>query len=273
MDLAATKKDIQSEMINRIVTREEWLTARREHLVKEKELTRQLDQLRVERRALPWVKVDKNYVFDGLNGKQTLSDLFQGRSQLIVQHFMFSPSWKEGCVGCSFGADHSDIARKHFENRDVSFVAVSRAQMNQIEKFRKRMGWEFLWVSSYDNDFNYDYNVSFREEEREGGKVYYNFTEIDSSEEELPGISVFYKNEKGEIFHTYSTYARGMEMLVSTFMFMDLTPKGRNEHGPDGTQVDWIRHHDKYANGQNNNLLGKAVDASLDSGCGCGIGE
>jgi predicted dithiol-disulfide oxidoreductase (DUF899 family) len=252
---------------NRIVTEEEWLEARKQHLGKEKELTRQLDKLREERRNLPWTRVVKPYRFHALEGELTLADLFEERSQLIVQHFMFGPGWQEGCVGCSFGADHVDAALVHLRNHDVSFASVSRAPLAQIEAFRKRMGWRFRWVSSNGSDFNYDYHVSFHKDEIAGGKVHYNYalTEIDS--DELPGLSVFYKDENGDIFHTYSTYARGGELLAGAYNFLDLTPKGRNETGPGFNLTDWVRHHDRYGDGGRVDATGRFIPAK-DSCCG-----
>ncbi|WPQ60712.1 thioredoxin family protein [Chitinophaga sancti] len=226
-------------MENRIVSHAEWVEARKAFLVKEKEYTHLRDQLAKERQALPWEKVDTNYVFDGPNGKMTLSDLFEGRSQLLVQHFMMGPEWKEGCVGCSFMADHVPGALLHLNNHDVSFAAISRAPIEAIEAFRKRMGWNFRWVSSGQNNFNFDYHVSFKKEDT----VYYNYENSKFGGEELPGISVFYKDESGQIFHTYSSYARGNEELLGTYVILDLMPKGRNEEN--GLQ-DWVRHHDKY---------------------------
>ncbi|MGH8468587.1 MAG: DUF899 domain-containing protein [Gammaproteobacteria bacterium] len=228
----------------RAVSRDEWLAARKQHLIKEKEITRLRDQLSAERRNLPWVRVEKHYVFDSPNGKETLADLFDGRSQLIVQHFMFGSGWKEGCVGCSFGADHVDGARMHFEHRDVSFVAISRAPLPEIEAFKKRMGWCFKWVSSFASDFNYDYHVSFTLEMAKG-KVFYNFEMRDAQSEEMSGISVFYKDANGNLFHTYSTYARGDELLSSAYMYLDLVPKGRDEAGLPYPSA-WWRHHDRY---------------------------
>ncbi len=230
---------------NRIVSRDEWLAARKQHLRKEKELTRLRDRLSAERRALPWVKVEKTYVFDGPNGKATLADLFDGRSQLIVQHFMFGPGWEEGCVGCSFGADHVDGARLHFEHRDVTFVAVSRAPLPQLAAFKKRMGWRFKWVSSFGSDFNYDFHVSFTKDDEAKGKAFYNFELRDFESEEMSGISVFYKDGNGDILHTYSTYARGDELLSSAYMYLDLVPKGRDEADLPYPSA-WWRHHDKY---------------------------
>ncbi len=230
---------------NRIVTRDEWLAARRQHLIREKELTRQRDKLSAERRALPWVRVEKPYAFEGPHGRETLADLFDGRSQLIVQHFMFGPGWEEGCVGCSFGADHVDGARLHFEHRDVTFTAVSRAPLQQIEAFKQRMGWRFKWVSSFGSDFNYDFNVSFTKDDEAKGKVFYNYEWRDFDSDELSGLSVFYKDGDGDIFHTYSTYARGDELLSGAYMYLDLVPKGRDEADLPYPSA-WWRHHDRY---------------------------
>ena len=229
----------------KIVSREEWLAARTALLAKEKEFTHRRDQLSAERRALPWVKVEKEYVFDTPNGRKTLADLFEGRSQLVVDHFMLGPGWREGCVGCSFGADHMGNL-VHLKHHDVTVVVVSRAPLAEIEAYRKRMGWGFTWVSSYGSDFNYDYHVSFTAEEMAKGKVYYNYRMTDSGIDELPGLSVFYKDEAGQVFHTYSSYARGAEDLITTYMVLDLTPKGRNETGPHHNLMDWVRRHDEY---------------------------
>ena len=228
-----------------VVSREEWIAARKVLLAKEKLLTRQRDQLAAERRNLPWVKVDKPYVFAGPDGKETLADLFDGRSQLIIQHFMFGPDWEEGCVGCSFGADHVDSARQHFEHRDLSFAAVSRTSIAKIVAFKRRMGWTFKWVSSLGSDFNYDFGVSFTKEQLAKGKVVYNYVPIESQMEDLSGISAFYKDETGAIFHTYSTYARGDELLSAAYAYLDLAPKGRDEEGLPFPSA-WWRHHDKY---------------------------
>jgi predicted dithiol-disulfide oxidoreductase (DUF899 family) len=230
----------------RIVSRTEWLAARKELLVKEKELTLLRDQLSTERRNLPWVKVEKNYVFDTPQGRQTLSDLFDGRSQLIVDHFMFGPGWKEGCVGCSFTADHVEGALVHLEHHDVTLVVVSRAPLPEIEAFKRRMGWRFKWVSSYGSEFNYDYHVSFMQDDIATGKAYYNYKVLDFEIDELAGHSVFYLDEAGDVFHSYSTYARGDEHLIGAYNYLDLTPNGRNETGPNFDLTDWVRHHDKY---------------------------
>lgn len=228
------------------VSRAEWLAARKELLVKEKQLTRQRDEIDRQRRALPWVKVEKSYTFDGPDGQRTLADLFDGRSQLIVSHFMFGPGWKEGCVGCSFRSDHVDGALAHLEHHDVSFVTISRASLAEIEAFKRRMGWRFRWLSSYGSDFNYDYRVSFTKEEVATGRIDYNYGSSGFLSEEMSGLSVFYKEDTGGIFHTYSTFGRGDEMVDTTYMYLDLTPKGRNETGPHFNLGDWVRHHDRY---------------------------
>ncbi len=229
----------------RVVSRAEWIAERKQFLMKEKELTRLRDELSRQRRELPWVRVEKNYVFDGPKGKESLADLFDGRSQLIIYHFMLGPEWSEGCPSCSFLSDHFDGALVHLAHRDVTFIAVSRAPIQKIEQFKKRMGWQFKWVSSHENDFNYDYHVSATKEEIANGKMYYNYTMEDFGSDELHGVSVFYKNGNGDIFHTYSSYARGGDILIGTYNFLDLVPKGRDEEGlPYG--MAWVRHHDRY---------------------------
>jgi predicted dithiol-disulfide oxidoreductase (DUF899 family) len=249
----------QPMKLNRLVSQEEWLEARKQLLVKEKEITRLSDEVNEERRRLPWVKVNKLYSFDTADGKQTLPDLFNGRSQLIIKHFMFGPGWKEGCVGCSFGSDHIDGANLHLAHHDVSILAVSRAPLEEIEAFKKRMGWRFKWVSSFNNDFNFDFHVSFRKEDLEKGKVFYNYKLRHIQSEELSGLSVFYKDEEGVVYHTYSTFARGDEKTVGTYMYLDLTPKGRNETGPNFDLTDWVRHHDRYDDDGFVNSLGRYV--------------
>jgi len=229
---------------HKVVTRDEWLTARQAHLEAEKELTRRRDELSRQRRELPWERVEKNYVFEGPYGPETLSDLFAGRSQLIIYHFMLGPNWEEGCKSCSFLADHFDPTRIHLAHRDVSFAVVSRALMPRIQMFQKRMGWRFHWVSAYGADFQRDYGVYFTKEEL-AGEVNYNYHKTRFGAEEAPGLSIFYKDEAGEIFHTYSTYARGLDPLVGTYQFLDLVPKGRDEDGLAFT-MSWVRHHDKY---------------------------
>jgi predicted dithiol-disulfide oxidoreductase (DUF899 family) len=231
-------------MQHRVVSQEEWLAARRQLLGKEKEFTRQRDQLSAERRELPWVKVEKEYVFDAPGGKETLADLFDGRSQLMVYHFMFGPGWEQGCPSCSFVSDHIDGANWHLPQRDVTLLAVSRAPLAQIEAFKQRMGWRFKWVSSYGSDFNYDFHVSFTKDQLAAGKVEYNYDLVEGNDE-LPGLSVFYKDPSGAIFHTYSAYARGLDMLVGAYNYLDLAPKGRDEAALPWTMA-WVRHHDRY---------------------------
>jgi len=254
-------------MHNRIVTRDEWLAARKAHLAKEKELTHLRDQLSAERRELPWVRIEKSYVFAGPNGKETFAQLFDGRSQLIIQHFMFGPGWKEGCVGCSFSVDHIEGALVHLEHHDVSYVAVSRAPLPEIEAFKKRMGWRLKWVSSHGSDFNYDFHVSFKPEEIGKGEAYYNYEIRKVGIEELSGRSVFYKDENGDIFHTYSSYARGGDLMLGTYNILDLMPKGRNETGPNHNLTDWVRHHDRYDDGGFVDRTGRYVAAEDSDSC------
>jgi predicted dithiol-disulfide oxidoreductase (DUF899 family) len=230
---------------NPVVARDEWLAARKQLLIKEKEFTRLRDQLNAERRALPWVKVEKPYMFDGPDGRQSLADLFDGRSQLIVKHFMLGPDWQEGCVGCSFEVDHVGGALVHLEHHDVSYVAVSRAPLAKIAAFKDRMGWRIKWFSSHGSDFNYDFHVSFTEDELAKGEAYYNYEIRKIGIDELSGRSVFYKDAAGDIFHTYSSYGRGGELFLGTYSFLDITPKGRDEN-LNGNLTDWVRHHDRY---------------------------
>ena len=227
-----------------IVSEAEWLVARKDLLTREKEFSRQRDALSAARRKLPMVKIEKEYVFEGPNGKETLADLFDGRSQLIVYHFMFGPGWEEGCKSCSYLADHFDGANWHLPHRDVTLVVISRAPLSELEAYKKRMGWRFKWLSSHGNDFNFDYRVSLTKEDEKKNKIYYNYTEGEFMMDELPGLSVFYKDEDGAIFHTYSTYSRGLDILVGTYNFLDLVPKGRDEN-PEST-MDWVRRHDQY---------------------------
>jgi predicted dithiol-disulfide oxidoreductase (DUF899 family) len=229
---------------HRIVSREEWLEARKALLKKEKEFTRLRDDLSRQRRELPWVKVEKNYVFDGPNGKETLADLFAGKSQLIVYHFMFDPSWDAGCKSCSFWADNFNGIAIHLRQRDVSFLAISRAPYAKLAAYKQRMGWNFKWVSSFGADFNYDYHVSFTPAEVAGEAVY-NYARIKPWGPEAVGISVFSKDENGDVFHTYSCYARGVDMLNGAYHYLDLAPKGRDETGTGGPQA-WVRRHDEY---------------------------
>ncbi len=236
----------------KVVSRDEWLGARKALLAKEKELTRYRDTVNAERRRLPMVKLEKEYVFDAPEGQRTLAKLFEGRRQLLVQHFMFGPGWEQGCPSCSFMADHTDGMNVHLAHRDVTVVAVSRAPLAEIEKFKKRMGWQFKWVSSFGSDFNHDFHVSFTPEEQAKGQVYYNYGMQPFESEELPGISVFYKDDAGNVFHTYSTYRRGVEVMMGTYNLLDLAPKGRQEDWEeppgrsDGPLMHWVRHHDKY---------------------------
>jgi len=239
------KTDASEMNRSRIASRAEWLVARRDLLTREKELTQLRDEVSRHRRELPWVKIDKDYVFDGPKGKETLVELFDGRNQLVVYHFMLGPGWEEGCKSCSYLADHFEGANWHLPHRDVTFVVVSRAPLSEIEPFKKRMGWRFKWVSSHGNDFNFDYHVSATEDEQAKEKMYYNYKTQELMSEEMPGLSVFYKDENGDVFHTYSTYARGLDILVGTYNFLDLVPKGRDEDHLDFT-MDWIRHHDRY---------------------------
>lgn len=225
-----------------VVSREAWLAARKQHLEHEKAFTKERDRLSAERRALPWVKVDKDYHFQGPNGELKLADLFGDHSQLVVYHFMFAKDWEEGCQGCSFLSDHIDGANQHLAHHDIAVVAVSHAPFNEFQDFKKRMGWKFDWVSSEGCDFNYDFGVCARAEDVAAGKAAYNYEKTDSAEEEMPGLSVFYKDNAGNIFHTYSTYARGLDMLVGAYNYLDLTPKGRNED----EIMEWVRHHDRY---------------------------
>ncbi len=232
----------------KVVSHAEWLSARTEFLKKEKEFTRQRDALSRQRRALPWEKVEKRYEFESMKGKVRLADLFDGRSQLIVYHFMFGPGWEVGCPSCSYMADHFDGITVHLANRDTTLVVVSRAPLTEIEAFKKRMGWKFQWVSSFGSDFNRDYHVALKPEEKFGGKVFYNYGLGEFFSEEGPGASVFAKDAAGTVFHTYSSYARGLDILVGAYNFLDLVPKGRDEDGL-GFSMSWVRHHDRYAEG------------------------
>jgi predicted dithiol-disulfide oxidoreductase (DUF899 family) len=227
---------------HKVVSQAEWLAASRELLAKEKEFTKLRDQLSEKRRELPWVEVTKEYVFDTPEGKKSLAELFGSRSQLIVYHFMFAPGWDEGCPGCSFVSDHFDGSLLHLKPKDVAFVAVSRAPLEEFLPFKERMGWRFDWVSSAGTTFNYDFGVSFHRGDLDAGPVLYNFTEQSLKNDEQPGLSVFVKAADGRIFRTYSTYERGLDPLLGTYNLLDLTPKGRDEaHG-----MDWVTHHDKY---------------------------
>ena len=229
-----------------VVSREAWLEARRALLAREKEFTRLRDELSDARRNLPWVRVTKTYVFDAPDGQETLADLFDGRSQLVVYHFMFAPEWDEGCPSCSFWADNFERNVVHLAARDVTLVAISRAPLAKIEAFRKRLGWTFKWVSSQGNDFNFDYHVSFAPEARAKGEIFYNYRPFKSSMAELPGISVFYRDASGAIFHTYSCYARGLDMMNAAYHYLDLVPKGRDEADQRPHPQAWVRYRDSY---------------------------
>lgn len=224
------------------VSRDDWLTARRDLLKAEKELTHLRDEVARHRLALPWVRIEKQYVFDTPNGPRGLADLFEGRSQLLIQHFMFGPGWKEGCPSCSYMADHTDGMNKHLAHHDVTMIAVSRAPLAEIERYRSRMGWDFCWVSSHGSPFNYDFRVSFTPEQVATGHTDYNFGEAREAQEEEPGLSAFFKDEAGDVFHTYSTFGRGIEIMMGTYAMLDIMPKGRNE----AEGMDWVRRHDRY---------------------------
>jgi len=233
----------QEELDNhKIVSQQEWLDASAKLVALEKEWTRRRDELSKLRRELPWVRVEKNYVFDGPDGRQTLADLFDGRSQLITYHFMSDPNWDEACPGCSLIADHMDGANLHLPHDDVTLVVVSRAPHDAFAQYKQRMGWQFPWVSSNGSEFNYDFGVSFKRADLDSGDVLYNFKMQTLRGEEQPGVSVFYKNPAGEIFHTYSSYERGLDILIGANSYLDMTPKGRNE----SSTMSWVRRHDEY---------------------------
>lgn len=228
-----------------VVSQTEWLARRKELLRKEKEFTRARDALSAERRSLPWVKIAKPYVFEGPRGNLSLADLFGGKGQLVVYHFMLGPDWSEGCKSCSFWADGFDGMAVHLAHRDVTLAAISRAPLAKIEAFKRRMGWRFPWFSSHGTDFNRDFNVSFTREALERGETIYNYEKRSFPSEEAPGVSVFARGEGGAVFHTYSCYARGLDMLNGAYQILDLVPKGRDEAGlPYG--MAWLRHHDRY---------------------------
>jgi predicted dithiol-disulfide oxidoreductase (DUF899 family) len=262
-------------MKNNIVSRKDWIAARKELLKKEKESIRLLDQLSAERRKLPWVEVDKEYVFATPSGKAKLADLFAGRSQLVVYHFMFGPDWEEGCPSCSLVSDHFDGTLAHLAARDVTFVAVSRAPLAKLEAFKKRMGWKFNWVSSNGSDFNTDFHVSFSKEEVASGRVNYNFGIEAHPSTEGPGLSVFYKDEDGRIFHTYSTYARGLDMFMTTYKFLDVVPKGRDEDHLEFS-MEWVRYHDSYETNKfadANKPYWPTLEPAPTASCGCATAE
>ncbi len=260
---------------HKVVSRAEWTAARKQLLTQEKEYTRRRDQLSAARRELPWVKLDKNYVFDTPAGRKSLVDLFDGRSQLVIYHFMFGPDWQEGCPSCSFVSDHIDGALPHLAARDVTMVMVSRASMAKIAAFKQRMGWRFNWVSSYGTDFNADFHVSFTKDELAQGKVDYNYTLQEFPSAEAPGLSVFYKDASGDIFHTYSTYGRGLEPLVGAYTILDLVPKGRDEERLDFSMA-WVRHHDRYGTDKfldADKPYWPETTAAASTSCGCGSTE
>lgn len=237
-------KTVHGVKEHKVVSPKAWLVARKRLLAKEKKFSKLRDRLARQRRDLPWVKVDKEYVFDGPAGKVTFADLFDGKSQLIVYHFMFGPGWKDGCPHCSFWADHYDSVNIHIGQRDTAFAVVSRAPLAEIKPFKKRMGWRFNWLSSFGTDFNFDFNVSFTPEQIKSGVLPYNYGKIKMKIDEREGVSAFYKDKKGGIYHTYSSYARGIDLMNTTYNFLDLTAKGRDEN-PDASQ-NWVRYHDEY---------------------------
>ena len=227
---------------HKVVSREQWLDSRKALLAKEKEFTRLRDELSAQRRDLPWVNIEKEYIFDTPEGKQSLAELFSDKNQLMIYHFMLGPDWEEGCPSCSFWADNFNGIDIHLAHRDISFMAVSRGALAQLEAYKKRMGWSFKWASSLHNDFNYDFGVSFTEQEKEANKITYNYLEQPYFIDEMPGVSVFYKDEQGDIYHTYSTYSRGLDILNGAYNYIDLSPKGRDEDKP----MSWLRRHDQY---------------------------
>ena len=237
-------KTVNGTKEHKVVSNKAWVAARKALLVKEKKFNRLRDELNRQRRNLPWEKVDKEYVFDGPDGRETLAGLFHGNSQLIVYHFMFGPGWKVGCPHCSFWCDHYDAATVHLNQRDTTLAVISRAPLKEIQPFKKRMGWKFNWLSSFKNDFNFDYHVSFTPEQVKSGALPYNYGIWKMKMDEMPGTSAFYKDKRGDVFHTYSTYSRGIDLLNTTYNFLDLTAKGRDEN-PDRPQ-DWVSYHDEY---------------------------
>jgi predicted dithiol-disulfide oxidoreductase (DUF899 family) len=229
-----------------VVSHEAWLAARKALLLEEKEFTRLRDQLSQRRRDLPWVRVDKQYVFEGPDGKESLAELFGGRSQLVVYHFMFGPDWEAPCKSCSFWADNFERNVVHLAHRDVTLIAVSSAPLQRLDAFKRRMGWTFKWVSSAGGDFNYDYQVSFTADDLAKGEAYYNYAMQKNTVSELPGISVFYKDAGGTVFHTYSCYARGLDMMNAAYHYLDLVPKGRDEADQRPYPMAWLRYRDSY---------------------------
>jgi predicted dithiol-disulfide oxidoreductase (DUF899 family) len=232
-------------MKNKVLDHDDWISARKALLAKEKAFTRQRDELTRERQALPWERVEKSYAFEGPDGKETLADLFDGRSQLIVYHFMYGPDWEEGCKSCSYIADHFDPAVVHLNQRDVTMVAASRAPLAKLDAFKKRMGWSFKWVSAHDTDFNQDYHVSFSDEEMAHGDTVYNYKKQGFPSAEAPGASVFYKNTDGNVYHTYSVFQRGLDTFITAYHWLDIVPKARDEGDPNYT-MEWLKLHDAY---------------------------
>lgn len=232
-------------MENKVISREDWIEARKSLLEKEKGFTRLRDELTAERAAMPWVLVEKDYVFEGPEGKVSLGELFQDKSQLLIYHFMFGPDWEAGCKSCSFWADNYDGIGVHLAHRDVRLITVARAPLDKVNAYKQRMGWAFDWYSSYGSDFNQDYQVTFAKEDLEAGKVYYNYHETSFGADEAPGISVFYKDEEGKVYHTYSTYSRGLDMLNGAYHLLDLVPKGRDE-GELAHTMAWLQRRDEY---------------------------
>ena len=266
------KTDVSGVSLHKTASKAEWLTARKDLLRREKELTRLRDEISRHRRELPWVKIEKQYVFDAPEGKVTLAELFDDRSQLFIKHFMMGPGAAHQCVGCSLEVDHVEGLLEHLENHDVSYVVVARAPIEEIEVVRKRMDWRFRWVSSYHNDFNYDFNVSFKAEAIAAGHALYNFQEAPewaAGIEDLSGDSVFYRDESGQIFHTYSTYGRGGEQFLGIYGYLDVMPKGRNENGPYHSLTDWARPKNMYGKGG----MVEANGRYHSSACGCAVHE
>jgi predicted dithiol-disulfide oxidoreductase (DUF899 family) len=259
--------DPSSRQAPRIVSKAEWRAARIALLAREKELTAMKDALAAARRALPWVRVEKDYVFDGPNGPVTLSQLFEGRSQLFIKHFMMGPGQSRQCVGCSLEVDHLEGIRVHLEHHDLTYAVVARAPIDEIERLKRRMGWDFMWVSSYRNEFNFDFNVSFSDAEIAQGRGYYNFqdVEVHPGVIDLSGDSVFVKDEDGQVYHTYSAYARGGEQFLGIYAYLDATPKGRAENGPYHSLPDWVRPHNMY--GRGGMVEGTGRYHAADCGC------
>jgi predicted dithiol-disulfide oxidoreductase (DUF899 family) len=267
---AMTSEPIGLVRDHNVVSREEWIAARIELLAKEKQFTRLRDRLADERRGLPWVKIEKQYVFDAPEGKVRLAELFDGRSQLFIKHFMMAPGQVTQCVGCSLEVDHVEGILAHLQNHDIAYAAVARAPIEEIEIVRKRMGWKFPWVSSYHSDFNYDFNVSFTREQVASDRALYNYQkapEWAADLEDLSGDSVFFRDEAGQIFHTYSTFGRGGEEFLGVYRYLDVMPKGRDENGPYHTLADWVRPRNLYGQGG----MVEANGRYHQSGCACSV--